>query len=52
MFCEMGAMIIVKLTIMFLFSVPMTFYAILLIIPGSLIGPVYGKYNREAERRH
>jgi ATP-binding cassette subfamily B (MDR/TAP) protein 10 len=50
MFVEMGCMIIVKLVIMFQFSIAVTLAAILLIIPGALVGPIYGKYNREAVR--
>ena len=45
-------MIIVKLVIMFQFSIAVTLAAILLIIPGALVGPIYGKYNREAVRQH
>jgi hypothetical protein len=35
---------------MFNFSIPTTFLAVLLILPGAMVGPVYGSYNREAVR--
>jgi ATP-binding cassette subfamily B (MDR/TAP) protein 10 len=50
MFIQMGTMVIVTLVIMFQFSVTTTFLAILLILPGAMVGPVYGSYNREAIR--
>lgn len=46
----MGTMVIVTLVIMFSFSISTTFFALLLILPGAMVGPVYGSYNREAVR--
>lgn len=46
----MGTMVVVTLVIMFKFSVITTIAAILLIVPGAAVSPVYGHYNREAIR--
>jgi ATP-binding cassette, subfamily B (MDR/TAP), member 10 len=50
MFIQMGTMVVVTLVIMFSFSIVTTFLAVILILPGAMVGPVYGSYNREAVR--
>ena len=52
MFIQMLTFCIVVVVIMFYIDIATTFVAVVLILPGALISPVFGKRNRALTDEH